>query len=124
MCRQPYTSSPQIIPPDRGLGHLARSGLLMNLIDIPSREIRESLSRAPLSQIVTGRENDGTGIFRRCRRPRGVPSDGLTIRDTDGGARPPSVSPAHGLSPRTAVRRCRRPSHHGKIVLETFPRLR
>src|SRR5712692_9756188 len=52
MCRQSYTSSPQIIPPDGGFGHLARSGLLINLIDIPSREIRESLSRAPLSQIV------------------------------------------------------------------------
>jgi len=72
MCRQPYTSLPQIIPPDGGLGHLARFGLLINLVDIPSREIRKGrrLSRAPLPQIVTCRENDGMGISRRRRRPR------------------------------------------------------
>ncbi len=35
------TSSPQTITPDGGLGHLARSGLLINLAEIPSGEIRE-----------------------------------------------------------------------------------
>src|SRR5229473_2826987 len=50
------TSPPQIIPPDGGLRHLARivSRLLINLVEIPSREIRKRrrLSRAPLPQIV------------------------------------------------------------------------
>ena len=42
MCRQSYTSSPQIIPPDGRLGHLARVALLINLVDIPSRWVGSS----------------------------------------------------------------------------------
>src|SRR6266851_2848874 len=64
------TSPPQIIPPDGGLGHLARvvPGLLVNLVEIPSREIREGrrLSRAPLPQIVEVALRRGACIFGTC----------------------------------------------------------
>ena len=66
MCRQSFTSLRQIIPPDGELGHLARSGLLINLVDIPSREIRESLNRAPLSQIVDVTLRRGAYILGTC----------------------------------------------------------
>jgi hypothetical protein len=48
MRRQSYTSPPQIIPPDRRLGHLARSRLLINLaIFYPVRSAPRAEDIAP-----------------------------------------------------------------------------
>src|SRR5216684_3039152 len=94
MSRQSYTSSPQIIPPDGGLGHLARSGLLIKLVDIPSREIRESLSRAPLPQIVE------VALSPRGMYPRNLPRD-AAVRTAPGNSAGPESSGTSDLPERS-----------------------